>query len=104
MGVLGVVVVFQDHTTETDSSEALKLIQHDDNLEGLPAIVWCIKEFCRRGWSISYLHVPRNGNRVVDALTTMINTDSLELIALEEPPVYVVHLLHEDLISTSIPI
>ncbi|KAK9045410.1 hypothetical protein V6N11_059290 [Hibiscus sabdariffa] len=56
----------------------------------------------RRGWSISYLYVPRNGNRVIDASGTRVNIDSLELVVLEEPPVYVVHLLHEDLVSASI--
>ncbi|KAK8534749.1 hypothetical protein V6N13_081175 [Hibiscus sabdariffa] len=71
---------FHQVLAETDSAEALKLIQHDDNQEGLSAIVWCIKEFCRRGWSISYFYVPRSDNRVADALATRVNTDSLELI------------------------
>ncbi|KAL4324092.1 hypothetical protein GQ457_11G002120 [Hibiscus cannabinus] len=72
--MIGLLIVwdlgFWHAIVESDSAEALKLIQHNDRRGCLLAIVWCIKELCRRDWNISCFYVPRSGIRVADALAT----------------------------------
>ncbi|KAK8614038.1 hypothetical protein V6N13_122416 [Hibiscus sabdariffa] len=90
---------FQNVKVESDCLEALNLIHRDPN-KGFPLTLVCdIGRLCDLGWWVSFRYVPRNGNKVTDALAKLTSPASFNVIQFDAPSIVVVDLLHEDCLS-----
>ncbi|KAK9008436.1 hypothetical protein V6N11_075331 [Hibiscus sabdariffa] len=87
---MGMVIV------ESDSADAIQLIL--DGRYVTPSILIHISEWRTRPWALTFTHIKRDGNRVVDSLAKMTTKSSFEMLYHVDLPSEMLDLLHEDMV------
>ncbi|KAK8627633.1 hypothetical protein V6N13_135240 [Hibiscus sabdariffa] len=78
------------------SADAIQLIL--DGRYVTPSILIHISEWRTRPWALTFTHIKRDGNRVVDSLAKMTTKSSFEMLYHVDLPSEMLDLLHEDMV------
>lgn len=82
---------------ESDCALAVESLTRDKNMNGLARnIIDSCKSLMKRSWEVRVYHVPREHNRVADALAKMATQNDWGFCYLQEPPRNITRLLRED--------
>ncbi|KAK8590066.1 hypothetical protein V6N12_024450 [Hibiscus sabdariffa] len=81
---------------ETDCLEACRILQGRPHAPDISNLTKHIFEICNREWMVSFHHVPRSGNKVVDFLAKQVNGENFDIQLFENPSNPVFQLLQAD--------
>ncbi|KAK8697169.1 hypothetical protein V6N13_113321 [Hibiscus sabdariffa] len=71
---------------ESDSAEALQMVQQHASGSGPYIIVSYIRQICNKDWSIVFSKVARSNNSVADWLAKFASDTNFDVIFFESPP------------------
>ncbi|KAL4386403.1 hypothetical protein GQ457_09G026060 [Hibiscus cannabinus] len=71
---------------ESDSSEALQMVQQHDSGSDPYIIVSYIRQFCNKDWNILFSKVARSNNLVADWLAKFASDTNFDVMFFESPP------------------
>ncbi|KAK8612874.1 hypothetical protein V6N13_092978 [Hibiscus sabdariffa] len=75
---------------ESDSADALRLLQRWVTRSGPFAILCYLHQLCGKDWILAFSKIDRRNNVVVDRLAKLASTDTFDVVAFDEPPSEVV--------------
>ncbi|KAK8656310.1 hypothetical protein V6N13_098264 [Hibiscus sabdariffa] len=70
---------------ESDSADALRLLQRRSTGSGPFSILCYLHKLCGKDWTLVFSKVDRRNNRMVDRLAKLASTVSLDVVTFDEP-------------------
>ncbi|KAH1047675.1 hypothetical protein J1N35_038459 [Gossypium stocksii] len=82
---------------ETNTEETIQAIQEAVKEQHGFSVICSIKELLQRDWTICFIHIFKEANKVVDGLAKMTFSRPLGKFISMQPPNEVLQSLHDDL-------
>ncbi|KAK8496054.1 hypothetical protein V6N13_089437 [Hibiscus sabdariffa] len=77
----------RDLIVESDSVDALRMLQQRSTKSGLFTIISHIFQLCNKDWRIDFSKVDRRNNGVADGLAKLASDASFDVMTFDESPI-----------------